>query len=445
MGEVRSSGLDQQEYRYPSEINLFNVPPLANTYSSEDYVDYRPTTKMSEVTAGSSLEYLIPPTISQFTSLRESRHCIRIRIVHQDGSLIDDPAEICGICNWPAVTVFESCLLYFNQQLVSCTGGQDLGYRSVIQALLDRHRAEKDTILQAGLFFEDTPGRMDDFESASTGFMERFQYFALSESVDLSAPIITDLSEQHKLIPNNVEISVKFWPAKSAFCLLTAEDEKKYKIEFLDSFLRIRRKTPQPAVLLGITSALEVTEARYPYLKTELKKFLVHRGVFSFDRENLFEGQVPSCMVVAFVKEAAAAGNVHLNPFNFVTAGVSSIKIYQDDRPVTPSFNVQYSATSFLKSEYLSAYESLFQSASDGEDIASMYCGITREAYARGYTLYVVRFNSTGSEKFLPVQPRANLKISVEFRAAVAENLLMIVYARFPSLMTIDKTRRVTL
>ena len=444
MGEVRNTGLDEMTYRYPSEINMFDMPPLSNTYTSEDYVDYKPRSIGSTISTGSCLEYDIPATISQFTSLKETRHHIRVRIVHEDGTKIDDPAEICGPVNWPGVSFFESCLISLNQQLVSCTGGQDHGYRAVIQALLDRHRSDKDTILQAGLYFPDTPGHMDDFEEVKTGFMERFQYFAMSESVDLSAPIISDLSEQHKLIPNNMQISVKFWPAKSSFCLLTANKEKTYKFEILDAFLRVKRKTPQPAILLGITDGLELTPAKFPFMKTEMKKFLIHAGTFSFSQENLFESQVPNCMVITFVKAAAAAGNVHLNPYNFITAGVSSIRVYQDDRPVTPGFNVQY-ARSFLQSEYLTAFESLYQSTSEDDDASSRYCGISREDYARGYTLYVVRFSSNGREKFLPVQNQANLRIVVEFREAVEENVQMILYARFPSLMTIDKTRRVAL
>lgn len=443
MSEVRSSGSEETVFRYPTEINLFAMPPLTNTFVSEDHVDYRPTSLPTSF--DSSLEYVIPPTISQFTSLKESSHHIRVRIVNDDGTKVKEAGDLCGPVNWPAVTFFESCMIYLNQQLVSCSGGTDHPYRAIIQCLLDRNSTERERTLQAGLYSKDTAGHMDDLAEEDTGFMKRLQYFVMSESVDLSGPLITDLSEQPKLLPNNVEISVKFWPSKPAFCLLTADDEKKYRIELLDAFLRIKRKTPQPAVLLGITHGLELSDAKYPFLKTEIKKFVIPIGSYTFTKENLFEGQMPTCLVVGFVKAAAAAGSFQLNPFNFVHGNVSSIRAYQDDRPVLPFFTMHYKR-SFLQSEFMGAFESLYRGSSDdGGDLASMYCDIERDEYSRGYALYVIRFNSSGREKFLPVQDQANLRISVEFREALTESLVMILYARFPSLMTIDKSRRVTL
>ncbi len=182
MGEVKDSGLGQSGYRYPAELNLFELPPMETTYLREEVVDYRPIS--SQILPDQYIQYQIPASISHFTSLAESRHHVRVRIVKADGSLPEVDDDPCAPVQWPGVSLFESCVLYLQQQLVSCTGGQDHGYRGVMEAFLDRHRFDKDTILQSGLFISDSPGKMDDFHSPYTGFMERFLYFSFGREVD---------------------------------------------------------------------------------------------------------------------------------------------------------------------------------------------------------------------------------------------------------------------
>ncbi len=439
MAEV-NFGLDESTYRYPSEINLFSLPDLTNTYVSQEFIDFRPTT--ANLNSGGSIDFLLPPTINSYTSLRETRLHMRVRIVNEDSTPID-MADMVGPANWPGCTLFESCQLFLNQTLVSATGGLDYGYRGIIQALVDRHRFQRDTVMQLGLYEEDEPGLMNNFEQGGTPFMRRWQYFAKSESVDLISPIISDLAEQGRLILNNIEISMKFHPAKPSHCLNTAIKGRKFKVEFLDCFLRVCRKVVQPAILVAMTNALEVSTAKYPYMRTELRKFIVQRGLYTYTQDLLYDGIIPSYMVLAFVTAAAASGQYNLNGYNFITANVSSIQLYVDDKAVTPGFKMNFNGADFLKSEFTDGLESLYRETNDPEsELPSSYCQIRRNSYTRGYCLYMVKFNDSG--KFLPVQPHANLKINVEFRTPPTENLQLLLYARFPSILTIDKTRRVT-
>ncbi len=75
----------------------------------------------------------------------------------------------------------------------------------------------------------------------------------------------------------------------------------------------------------------------------------------------------------------------------------------------------------------------------------SSYCSISRENYPRGFTLYLVKFNAASTERFLPAQARANLKVTVQFREPPEENLSMILLAKFASLLEVDINRRVSI
>jgi len=441
MADVPGVQMDQAGHVYSGDLNLFQLPVLSNSFSSEDSVDIRSTS--SNLNSGSSIDYVLPPSVNQFTSLKETRHHVKVRILHEDNTPLEAD-EICGFVNWPAVSIFDSCSLSLNQTLISASGGQDHGYRAIIQAMLDRARSDKDTILQAGLYWKETAARHNSFRAPGTSFMERWQYFASSQIVHLVAPLILDIAEQPRLLLNNLEITVRFWPAKPAFCLCTAEKEKKYKFEIVDSFLRVRRKTPQPAIIVGVEKALELTPCLIPFMRCEFRKYLIQSGVFSYSLENLWEGNCPSYVILALVKANAVAGRLDANPYCFIPGSLSSLTVFADDKPIQ-RFLMKFDETSFLKSDFMDGFESLYQESADEGDPPSGYCHVSRSDYARGSALYLVKFNSASAKNFLPVKAMANVKLELQFDRAPTENLQLLVYAKFATLLTIDKTRRVTL
>ena len=428
---------------FPAELDLFQIPPLTASYSAENYIDYRPN---SVLTGNGPIEYVIPPSITQLTDLKASRHHIKVRLVQEDGGAIDPAQEIVGPINWPVVTFFEQFQLYLNQVLVTISGGQHHGYRGIIEALLDRHRFEKETSLQAGLFHKDTSGKMNRTTEEDTGFAFRWQYLGTSSPMWLSGPLITDLAQQERLILNSVELVMKFWPARPAFALMSEEANPKYRFEITDSFIRLKRKTPQASVLLGLTEGLKHSPAVYPLMRTEVRQFVIQSGTYTFNYEGLFEGYVPSMMVVAFVKATAAVGRYDENPMNFLTANLQDLSVTLDDQTsMEPIMKFRFDQLGFSRSDYLDGFESLYREAGDdiGEQ-ASSYSSITRRDYAQGYCLMVFRFNSSANQRWLPVQSRANVKLRGSFSEAPGENLQMIVYSRFPAMLSIDETRRVS-
>jgi hypothetical protein len=112
-----------------------------------------------------------------------------------------------------------------------------------------------------------------------------------------------------------------------------------------------------------------------------------------------------------------------------------------------PVMKFKYDPLGFSRSDYLDGFQSLYRDVSDdsnSDEQASSYCSITRREYAQGYCLMVFRFNSSSTQKWLPVQSRANVKLRGTFSRAPDENLQMIVYSRFPAMLSIDETRRVS-
>ena len=311
---------------FHEELSLFEEPPLLASIASEEIVDYRPTSASLNV---GSLDYHVPISSTQMVDLRSCRHHLTFKIVHaSDGSDVHPPTEpVMGPINYLGATIWETVQMYINQTLVTPSGGQNVGYRTIIEALLDSSRFKKDTEMQAALYYEDRPlplGPETDKNTGNIGFQNRCAYTMGSKKCQLVAPLPVDLAQQPRLILNGVQLSFRFFPSRPEFHLMIAPaeenqalDPRGYKVELLDAFLRMKKKTLVPSVLLGVESALSDTAALYPLMRSEVRKFLIHRGQLGFSFDDLFQGSVPSVMVLGLVDERASAGDLGRNPFEF--------------------------------------------------------------------------------------------------------------------------------
>ena len=70
--------------------------------------------------------------------------------------------------------------------------------------------------------------------------------------------------------------------------------------------------------------------------------------------------------------------------------------------------------------------------------------GISREAYAKGYTLVVFDLSSEIVDAGVQaVQKQRNLQLEIRFASALTESINVILYASFPSEIRIDQARSV--
>ena len=98
-----------------------------------------------------------------------------------------------------------------------------------------------------------------------------------------------------------------------------------------------------------------------------------------------------------------------------------------------------------IKSSYLDGFESLYEGWPDsiGRDDPSDFVGISRLEWATDYSIFSFKLTQGGGKHFLPVIPMGNLRIYGTFSKALPENTTLVLYSRFPSILTIDRSRRV--
>jgi hypothetical protein len=252
-------------------------------------------------------------------------------------------------------------------------------------------------------------------------------------TADFEGPILSDLCQQPRLIINGVEIQIKLWPAKNEFILMTALTGEDYRIEMVEAYLRVCKITPIPAVMVAHADVIKDKPASYPFNATEMKAFQLNKGQYSFHLEDLFQSNVPTDVVVGMVTAKSFNGSFDTNPYRFQPFKLNSLGLYVDDESV-PAKPLKMS---FTKGQYASAYSTLFGTY---EEVGN---NISKEEYMDGYTFFVFRLIPDHLSPFIPTVVKGNVKLSGTFDDALLENITLLVYAKFPSILKIDSTRNV--
>lgn len=427
---------------HPAELDLFSTPPTQSAYDKVQWVDYRP---MNPIKEDSPLEFLIPASGSQYINLKQTYLHIKLKVVKADGTdmdIDDRAAPVNDILHslWSHVEVL------IQQKLINVSTN-NYAYKALMETLLSYDTNAKNTRLQSEGFFKDTSGVMDaddPLEGGNRGLARRFNLVLTSKEVDFMGPLHADFFQQSRLLLNGVELQVKLWPARPSFTMMTKNTTEKYKIIITQAILKVCKITLTPSLSLAHANMLSESPAMYPFERTDIKTFNIATGSFSFRADDVYQGSIPSRLILGMVNAEAYNGSYHLNPFNFMNANCSSIAVYLDDesvpaQPIKPNFE---------GGEYMEAYYTLFSALNkdtrdEGNDIA-------REDYDRGYTLYAFEILPTtssingGMDQF-PLLRRGNLKVDLSFRKALEKNVTLIVMGKFPDMLQIDNARNVVL
>ena len=113
----------------------------------------------------------------------------------------------------------------------------------------------------------------------------------------------------------------------------------------------------------------------------------------------MFQGELPSRVVIGFESSGAYTGDYKKNPFNFIHYSIEFLCMYANGQSV-PSKALQ---PEFDSNSYIEAYHTLLSGMGTKMRDAGVYC--SREDYGKGYTLVVFDLTSqvyVADQKSLP-------------------------------------------
>lgn len=102
---------------------------------------------------------------------------------------------------------------------------------------------------------------------------------------------------------------------------MSSVENAAYKTQIVDASFKLCVQKPNAGVLMAHAKLLQDETALYPHLSSRFKIASVSKGEYSHSQNNLFEGEVPSQLIVGLVSSAAYGGNYMYkkSPFRFQT------------------------------------------------------------------------------------------------------------------------------
>ena len=425
-----------QEGHSPS-LALFQTSPTETGIESIEWVGYRP---VSQLGGDGAIEFNIPGTSTSYVDLKRTRLYVKVQIL-KDGKPVGITDEV-GLINLPLQTMWSQVDLALQHQVISPTIGNNYAYRSMISVLLENEEDPKLTQLLTQLFYQDTRGYMDassPTKGSNNGLMKRWEYTCKGGSVDMEGPLYVDICSQDRFILNGVPINIKLWPNKDNFRLMTPTPENGYKLEITDALLKVCMVRVSPGVIIGHGEALKKAPASYPFTRSDIRTFAIPAGQLSTSVDDIFQGLIPSSIILALTASEGYSGNFTRNPFNFAHFNCSYVGFYVNGQPV-PSHPIQ---PNYTTGNYVDAYLSLFTVTGKYGQNSGNFIG--RDEYDEGYSLYALDVDGQEGQTTHSYLRRGHSRLELRFSKPLPEGVTLIVYGRFPCLLQIDETRAIRL
>lgn len=419
-----------------SELDLFALPSTQTSIESGQWIHYKPISSLSD---DGPLEFQVPGTGDDYIDLSHTLLYVKAKITNSDSNSIKDQIHVAPVNNW-LHSLFNQLDVYLNQKLVS-PPNNTYAYRAYLETLLNYGPAAKSSHLTCGLWYEDTPHKMDAMDSTNKGFIKREELVKLNTSVDMIGHLHGDIFNQDKFLLNGVEMRIKLVRSKEVFNLMCNSADEKLKVTILDASLIIRKARINPSILLAHQKVLASTTAKYPITRAEVKVLTIPSGIQGKTLDNIFLGQVPKRCIVGFVKNSAFNGSFKQNPFNFDNNGMNLFSLYVDGQQV-PSKTLQ---PSFNDGLIASSFHTLFS----GTNIHFLNEGnsIGRQDYGGGYCLLAFDLTpdlSASSNSHWNLVRHGSVRLEVRFDSALTTTLNCIIYAEFDNVIEINKTRDIS-
>jgi len=227
-------------------------------------------------------------------------------------------------------------------------------YRVYLENLLSYGPAGKGSQLTSEMFYKDEAGKCEA-GMKNRGLVKRAAFFARSREVDLVGRLHSDIFFQQRYILNEVNTKIKLTRSKDALCLM-AIGEQAFRIKLTGAAMLIRKVKISPSVYLAHAKTLESGMAKYPIRRVVCKTFTIPTGNLDVSQEKLFNGQLPSRLILGCIDNRAFNGDLSRNPFNFQHFQRRQLAVYLDGQQI----GIKPIAMDYDRGQNVTSYMSLF-------------------------------------------------------------------------------------
>jgi hypothetical protein len=283
-------------------------------------------------------------------------------------------------------------------------------------------------------------GREVDFVNCPPVIRKRRDLIPTDTTIDLVGYLSSDLWGIDAAIVNGVEITLKLYPAKDAFRLMTFNDDCEAELVIEKIFLNVLKKRFAPKIVVGHNHVMkDIRVASYPFVRTEVRSFNVPAGWVSTTIENPYQSNIPARVLLAMVRADSKQGSFGTNPLHFQHFDVMSAGFYINDEPVPRRPYKLNPKRGRFAVPLMDLYRTLGKMGEDKD------LGLSRAEYLNGTFLlpFDVQPTASGDLSILAKRKSGHSRIELQFREPLPCNICIITYAIFPAQLEIDFARNV--
>ncbi|XP_055377145.1 uncharacterized protein F54H12.2-like [Condylostylus longicornis] len=310
-------------------------------------------------------------------------------------------------------------------------------YKAYITTLLNYGTDSSQTHLEASGWELDKPNVND---SNNSGSKSRQKLYSNSAIVELMGKLHVDFFNTPKLLINNVDIRIALTLEKQDFFIFFNDTDESY-LKILEATLYMKHLTINPNILLAHNTVLEKANAKYPYIRSEIKTFTIPANTSNISLDNVFIGQIPNAIVFCMVSNENFNGNRSKNPYYFDHQNLTQFQLYVNGAPVPNSpIETSFSTHNFCNSR---AYLTLFSGT--GIHHSDKGHQISKELFTKGYTILAFDLSpdGLGTDTCQALLNQGVVKIEARLSSPLSSTLTCIVFAEFDASIEIDKNRNV--
>lgn len=414
-----------------SELDIFATPPTQTSIESGSTLCFRPISSLSDT---APIEFLVTASGDEYIDLAHTTLHIIAKVKPVTPVAVGSTQNISPVNNW-LHSLFSQVDVYLNQKCIS-PPSNNYAYRAYIENLLNYGDLAKKSHLTNSLWYADEPGKFND--PANKGLLKRKTFIDNENGIELFSNLHCDIFNINKFMVNGVDLGLKLIRNKNEFHLMGGTPGK---VEIIEANLFVRKVKINPSILLAHARALNVTPAKYPINRVEIKTLTIGSGIQSKSIDNIFLGQIPKRCIIGMVDSQAFNGSQQTNPFNFEHFNYNYLALYIDStqipaKPLTPDFE---------KKQYIRSYYTLFEGT--GIHFSDTGNGISYEDYPEGNCLAVFDLTSDLScnEPHWNIIKSGTLRAEIRFAQALTKTVTFIIFAEFDNIIEVDKNRNINI
>ena len=369
-----------------------------------------------------TFDFTFEPT-SLYTDLSEAELYLEFEVIDAAGTPLvvgDEAAPVNNIAH----SLFSAAQLLMNGEKVT-GNNEDYAFKATMLDLLSVEEKDKQTrLLGCQKWMKDTTGHMDATTADNLGFVARRAEFSARRSHAVIFRPHIDLLKQCKLLPSHCELKFIFERSAATFYMMQTA-ALNFWIKITKAEMSIRQVTVRDEVVEVHNKMVmnpNYGPFNYPITRCKVTKHTLDGGSQEYCWTQPDTTQIPSRLLLGFVKETAASGTKTENPFNFKHYNIKEIVVKFDDQ----KYELK---TDFGGGNTVRAYNQLFKDTgllATGQD-----CGITLKEFQNGYTLFAFDLtpDKTPEDSRINLLRQGKLSVALKFNAPTAHAISTIICA----------------